>query len=148
MYLIMFLCSILCFSTCVFSILCFLVQMSPTKHAAPKRSSSKHARTDSDNFRSAEVDMKYNECYKDKTIIMERIVQMESLKDSFKPEVFKDRTWKKLLNSSGVMYLEIIKEFFSNASVEENHINYWVRHKESVINRESIQDFLEVRPPS
>ena len=148
MYLIMFLCSILCFLTCVFSVLCFLVQMSPTKHAAPKRSSSKHARTDSDNFRSAEVDMKYNECYKDKTIIMERIVQMESLKDSFKPEVFKDRTWKKLLNSSGVMYLEIIKEFFSNASVEENHINYWVRHKESVINRESIQDFLEVRPPS
>ena len=68
MYLIMFLCSILCFSTCVFSVLCFLVQMSPTKHAAPKRSSSKHARTDSDNFRSAEVDMKYNECYKDKTI--------------------------------------------------------------------------------
>ena len=122
--------------------------MSPTKHAAPKRSSSKHARIDSDNFRSAEVDMKYNECYKDKTIIMERIVQMESLKDSFKPEVFKDRTRKKLLNSSGVMYLEIIKEFFSNASVEENHINYWVRHKEFVINRESIQDFLEFRPPS
>ena len=121
--------------------------MSPTKHAAPKGSSSKHARTDSDNFRSAEVDMKYNECYKDKTIIMERIVQMESLKDSFKPEVFKDRTWKKLLNSSGVMYLEIIKEFFSNASVEENHINYWVRHKEFVITRESIQEFLEVHPP-
>ena len=122
--------------------------MAPTKHVAPKRSSSKRARTDSDNFRFAEADMKYNDCFEDKTIIMEKVVQMESLEDTFIPEVFKDRTWTKLLNPSGVVYSEIIKEFFSNASVEENHINYWVRHKESVINTESIQDFLEVRPPS
>ena len=93
------------------------MQMSPTKHVAPKRSSSKHARTDSDNFRSAEADMKYNDCYKDKTIIIERVVQLESLEDTFIPDVFKDRTWTKLLNSSGVVYLEIIKEFFSNAVV-------------------------------
>ena len=98
--------------------------MSPTKHAAPKRSSSNCARTDSDNFRSAEADMKYNDCYKDKTIIMERVVQMQSLEDTFLLEVFKDRTWTKLLNLSGVVYSEIIKEFFSNASVDENHIDY------------------------
>ena len=49
---------------------------------------------------------------------------------------------------SGVVYLEIIKEFFSNASVEGDHINCWVRHKEFVITRESIQEFLEVCPPS
>ena len=97
--------------------------MSPTKHAAPKRSSSKCARTDSDNFRSAEADMKYNDCYKDKTIIMERVLQMQSLEDTFLLEVFKDRTWIKLLNPSGVVYSEIIKEFFSNASVDENHID-------------------------
>ena len=46
------------------------------------------------------------------------------------------------------MYSEIIKEFFSNASVEGDHINCWVRHKEFVITRESIQEFLEVHPPS
>ena len=45
------------------------------------------------------------------------------------------------------MYSEIIKEFFSNASVEGDHINCWVRHKEFVITRESIQEFLEVHPP-
>ena len=100
------------FCTCFFSILCSFVQISPTKHTAPKRSSSKRARTDSDKFRFAEADMKYNDCYKDKTIIMERVVQMESLEDNFMPEVFKDRTWKKLLNPSGVVYSEIIKEFF------------------------------------
>ena len=122
--------------------------MAPTKHAATKKPTSKCARTDSDHFKSAEADMKYNDCYKDKTIIMERVVQMESLKDTFIPEVFKDRLWTKLLNSSGVVYSEIIKEFFSNASIEENHINYWVRHKEFVITRESIMDFLEVHSPS
>ena len=73
---------------------------------------------------------------------------MESVKDKFIPEVFKDRTGTKLLNSSGVVYSEIIKEFFSNANVEENHINSRVRHKEFVITRERIQDFLEVCPPS
>ena len=86
--------------------------MSPTKHAAPKRSSSKRAHTDSDNFRSVEADMKYNDCCKDKMIIRERVVQMESLEDTFILEVFKDRTWTKLLNSSGVLYSEIIKKFF------------------------------------
>ena len=122
--------------------------MSSTKHATPKRSSSKCARTDSNNFRFAEANMKYNDCYKDKTIMMERVVQMESLEDTFIPKVFKDKTWTKLLNPSGVVYSEIIKEFFSNASVDENHIDCWVRHKEFVITRESIWDFLEVCPPS
>ena len=122
MYLIIFVFYFV-FCTCFFSVLCSFVQMSPTKHVAPKRSSSKCARTDSDNFRSAEADMKYNDCYKDKTIIMERVLQMQSLEDTFLLEVFKDRTWIKLLNPSGVVYSEIIKEFFSNASVDENHID-------------------------
>ena len=38
--------------------------------------------------------------------------------------------------------------FRSNASVDGDHINCWVRHKEFVITRESIQEFLEVCPLS
>ena len=121
--------------------------MAPTKHAATKKS-SKRARTDSDNFRSPEAYMKYNDCYKGATIIMERVVQLELLEGTFIPEVFKERTWTKLLNSVGVVYSEIIKEFFSNAVVDGDRIECWVRHKEFVITREIIQDFLEVRPPS
>ena len=121
--------------------------MSPTKHSASKKS-SKRARTDSDNFKFVEADMAYNDCYKRATIIMEKVVKLETLKDTCIPEVFKEWMWTKLLNPSGVVYSEIAKEFFSNASVERDHINYWVRHKEFVITRESIQEFLEVRPPS
>ena len=122
--------------------------MAPTKHATTKKPTSKCARIDSDHIKFAEADMKYNDCYKDKTIIMERVVQLESLESTFIPEVFKARTWTKLLNPVGVVYSEIIKEFFSNATVEGDHIECWVRHKEFVITREIIQDFLEVHPPS
>ena len=71
---------------------CIVKQMAPIKHAATKKPLSKHAHTDSNNFRSAEADMKYNDCYKDKTIIMERLVQLESLEGTFILKVFKDRT--------------------------------------------------------
>ena len=91
--------------------------MAPTKHATPKRSSSKRACTDSDNFKSVEADMKYNDCYKRATIIMERVVKLETFEDTFIPEMFKERTWTRLLNSVGVVYSEIIREFFSNATV-------------------------------
>ena len=96
--------------------------MAPTKHAATKKPSSKRARTDSDNFRSAEADMKYNDCYKGATIIVERIVNLESLEGTFIPEVFKERTWTKLLNPVGIVYSKIIKELFSNAIMDGDRI--------------------------
>ena len=132
----------------LFFVLCVNVQMSPTKHSTSKKPTSKHARTDSDNFKSMEANLKYNDCYKRATIIMERVVKLETLEDTCIPVVFRERKWTKLLNPIGVMYSEIIKEFFSNASVEGDNINCWVRHKEFVITRDSIQEFLEVRPPS
>ena len=97
--------------------------MAPTKHAAPKRSSSKCACTDSDNFKSVEADMKYNDCYKRATIIMERVVKLETFENTFILEMFKERTWTRLLNPVGVVYSEIIREFFSNAIMEGDHID-------------------------
>ena len=123
------------------------MQISPTKHSTTKKS-TKRARIDSANFKSIEVDLKYNDCYNKATIIMERVVKLETLKDTFIPKVFKERTWTKLLNPVGVVYSEIIKEFFSNASVEGDRIDCWVRHKEFVITRDNILEFLEIRPPS
>ena len=122
--------------------------MAPTKHAATKKSSSKRARTNSNRFKSTKANIKYNGCYNKATIVMERVVQLESFKDTFIPKVFKERTWTKLLNPVGVVYSEIIKEFFSNATVEGDTINCWVRHKEFIITKDNIQEFYEVRPPS
>ena len=128
------------------------MQMAPTKHAttkptASKKQSSKRARTNSDNFRSTEAGLKYTDCYKDNNN-HGRVVQLDTLQETFILDVFKERTWTKLLNPSGIVYDEIIREFFSNATIERNEINCWVRQKEFVITRQDIQDFLEVRPPS
>ena len=79
---------------------------------------------------------------------MEKVVNLESLEGTFIPEVFKERTWTKLLNPVEVVYSEILREFFSNAAIDRDRIECWVRHKEFVITREIIHDFLEVCPPS
>ena len=136
------------FLLCVFALALFFVsvlQMSPTKHSASKKS-SKCPHTDSENFRTIEANMAYNNYYKRATIIMERVVRMETPENTFIPEVFKERTWTKLLNPSGNVFAELIREFFTNAIVEGDHINCW--QKEFIITRDSIQEFLEVRPPS
>ena len=49
------------FLFCLYS----FAQMAPTKHAATKKPTSKCARIDSDHFKSAEADMKYNDYHKD-----------------------------------------------------------------------------------
>ena len=92
--------------------------------------------------------MAYNDFYKKATIIMERVVKMETFENTAIPEIFKERTWTKLLNPSGNVYCELIREFFANATMDGDHINGWVRKKEYIITRDSIQEFLEVHPSS
>ena len=48
--------------------------------------------------------MAYNDCYKRVTIIMERVVKLDTFEDTCILEVFKERTWTELLNLSGVVY--------------------------------------------
>jgi len=73
-----------------FYVLCLHVQMSPTKK------SSKHARTDFDNFKFVEANLAYNDCYKRATIIVERVVKLDTLKDTCISKEFKERSWTKL----------------------------------------------------
>jgi len=121
-----------------------ILQMSPHKKSAIKKS-SKHQRTSSDAFRNDDADMAYNDYYKRALIILERTVELESLEHTFIPEVFKERTWTKLLNPMGNVLVEIIREFFANAFVEGDRINCWLRGREFYVTRESIQGILEVR---
>ena len=73
--------------------------------------------------------MAYNDFYKKAPIIMERVVNMQTLENTFIPEVFKKKTWTKLLNPSGNVFSEIVREFFATALVEGKRINCWVRQK-------------------
>ena len=51
-----------------------------------------------------------------------------------------------MLNPMANVYGCIIREFFANAFVEGDHINCLVRGREFTILRDSIQEFLEIRP--
>ena len=121
--------------------------MSPIKKLALKKS-TKRPHTVFENFGSFKANMAYNDYYKRDSIIMERVVAMETLENTFIPKVFKERTWTKLLNSTGNVYAEIIREFFANAPGKGEHINCWLRGREFYVTRESIQEILEVRPPT
>ena len=90
--------------------------------------------------------MAFNDYYKRATVIVERTVALETLENTFIPEVFKERKWTKLLNPMGNVYAEIIREFYANAIVERECIGCWLRGREFYISRESIQEILEVRP--
>ena len=94
--------------------------MSPIKQLASKKS-TKRQRSDSKNFQSIEADMAYNDYYKRAPIIM------ETLENIFILEVFKERTWTKLLNPVGNLHADIIKEFFANSFEEGECINCWLR---------------------
>ena len=63
---------------------------------------------------------------------------METLENTAILEISKERTWTKLLNPSGNVYVELIWEFIPNATVDGDHINGWVRQKEFIITRDSI----------
>ena len=119
--------------------------MSPHKSAA-KNKSSKHQCISSDAFRNDDADMAYNDYYKRASIIMERTVELESLEHTLILEVFKERTWTKLLNPIGNVHVEIIREFFSNAIMEGDHIGCWLKGREFYFIRDSIQEILEIRP--
>ena len=46
----------------------------------------------------------------------------------------------------GDVFEDIIWEFFANAIVEGDHINCWLRGREFLVSRESIQEVLEIWP--
>ena len=82
--------------------------MSPIKKKATKKP-SKHPCTSLDLFWNDDVDMGFNDHYKRAPIIQERTADLESLEDTFIPEVFKERTWTKLLDLIGNVYEDVIQ---------------------------------------
>ena len=124
--------------------LVFVLQMSPIKKKAAKKP-SKHPCTSSESCKNDDANMAYIDHYKWAPIVPERIVDLESLEGTFISDVFKERTWTKLLNPVGDVFENIIREFFANAIVEGDHINCWLRGREFSISRESIQEVLEIR---
>ena len=97
-----------------------------------------------DSFRNDDANMAFLDHYKWALIILERSVDLESLEGTFIRNVFKERTWKKLLNPMGDVFEDIIREFFANAIVEGDLINCWLRGRKFYVSRELIQEIFEI----
>ena len=109
--------------------------MSPHKKTTIKKP-LKHQRYEEDCFWDRDAFETFLEFCKDAVIIVERKVDFGSLEGIFILDVFRDRT-----GSVDVHHI-LILEFFSNARMERDHLNYWVRGKELTISAMSIQNFL------
>jgi len=70
--------------------------MSPRKSTAKKL--AKHPRHSPNSFRNDDANNSYIDHYKNASIILERSLDIKSLENTFIPEVFKERTWTKLIN--------------------------------------------------
>ena len=119
--------------------------MSPRKKTVAKKS-SKHLRFDNKLFRSRDAFEAHANFFSSTMIIVEREVNLDSLSQTFIPEVFRDWTWTKFLDGLTKVWDPIIQEFFSNVIVEGEHLNCWVRGRQFYVTLELIQDLLEVRP--
>ena len=117
-----------------FFVLVFVLQMPSIKKKATKKS-LKRLHTSWDSFRNDNANMTFLDHYKRAPIVLKRAVDLESLEGTFILDVFKERTWTKLLNLMGDVFENIIQKFFANAIVEGDHINYWLRGKEFSITR-------------
>ena len=79
-------------------------------------------------------------------IIVEREVNLESLSYTFIPEVFRDRVWGPFLTGFGIVYDPLIREFFSNAIMEGDQLNCWIRGTKFSVSPTSIQNLLQTCP--
>ena len=52
--------------------------------------------------------------------------------------------WTKLLHLISNVHADVIREFYTNAAMEGERINCWLRGREFYVTRESIQEILEV----
>ena len=57
-------------------------------------------------------------------------MDLVNLKESFIPRCFAKRGWEKLLGDLPGVYEQLIREFYANAILRNDYLDYWVRGHE------------------
>ena len=79
--------------------------------------------------------------------IVERVVEFNTLKTTFVPQIFESRDWATLFKNFEEPMDELVKECYSNISDPEVELICRVRGKEFIINPNSIADILHITRP-
>ena len=114
--------------------------MAPRKIVA--QCGDKRKSNDDSLFRSLQHFERYVLQFKTAPIIQERQVYLNDLKDSFIPSCFEGQAWDKLLGEVLRICDPLIKEFYANASLKEEHIECWVKGHEFTLYIEGIDAML------
>ena len=105
------------------------LQMTPSspKKKTPAKKADKRMKMDHNLFRSISHFERYKNFFLKASIIQERYVDLENLRDTFIPNCFEGRGWEKLLSDLLVVYEPLIREFYSNDVIKEDELSCWVR---------------------
>ena len=99
--------------------------MAPWKIVAQRGDKRKH--NDDSLFLSPQHFERYALQFKTTPIIQGRQVHLVDLQDSFIPSCFEGWGWDKLLCEFPRICAPLIRDFYANASLKEEHIECWVR---------------------
>ena len=79
--------------------------------------------------------------------IMERVVEFNTLKTTFVPQIFESRDWAALFRNFEDLMDELVKECYSNIIDLRVELICWVRGKEFIMNPNSIAEILHITRP-
>ena len=116
--------------------------MTPTKKKTTAKKGDKRMKMDNTKCRSTKHFERYTQFYLKAPIIQERFVDLVDLKDTFIPSCFQDKGWEKLLRDLPRVCEPLIREFYANAVLREDEINYCIREHEFNIDLKDIDEAL------
>ena len=114
--------------------------MAPKKTSAQCGDKRKHM--DETRFHSILHFERYNQHFVKAPIIQEWFMDLVDIKDYFILSCFVERGWEKLLSDLPGVCEPLIWEFYANAILREDVIDYWVKGYEFTIEVEDIDEVL------
>ena len=93
-------------------------------------------------FHSTKHFERYNQFFGKAPIIQERFVDLADLKDYFIPGCFQYRGQDKFFGDLPRVCEPLIHEFYANAILQEDEIDYWIKGHEFTIDLEDIDEVL------
>ena len=108
----------------------------------PTKKADKRMKMDHNLFRFVLHFERYKNFFLRTSIIQERYVDLEDLRDTFILNCFKGRGWEKLLSDLLAVCEPLIREFYSNAVIRKDELSCWVRGTKFTLDTHDIDDVL------
>ena len=102
---------------------------------------------DPDLFRSYAAFQTYRNYFRDAPLLVERVVDQPSLRDTNIPIWFATKDWNFLLSALEDAYENMLKEFYANAIVNREEIKCWVRGKSFSVTPMYLAEILHINRP-